>query len=148
MSRRICLSETSPGLLALSELYRDLAAALDRLSSTRDHDFCDAYKHCVALAEQVFRQEEEWMTQIDLPTFKDHQEQHARALGALHHVHRRVMDGEIDLGREVVDELLPQWIAFHVASIDETLAYAVQMDLPESRQSASFAAASATRLFH
>lgn len=88
------------------------------------------------------------MEQIDLPIFNDHQEQHARALGALHHVHRRVMDGEIELGREVVDELLPQWIAFHMASMDETLTHAVQMDLPESRQSASFAATSAVRLFN
>jgi hemerythrin len=140
MSQRIFLSATSPSLLALSELHRDLANALNKLSSIEDQDFCNEYKHFVALAEQVFRREEEWLEQNDLPAFKYHQEQHARALGALHHVHRRVMDGEIELGREVADKLLPQWIAFHMSSMDDALARAMQMDLPESHQSESSAA--------
>lgn len=148
MSQHICLPETSSRWLTLTKLHHDLSAALNKLSSSEDHDFCNEYKHFVALAEQIFRREEEWMEEIDLSVFKEHLEQHANALCALHHVHRRVMEGEINLGREVADKLLPHWIAFHMSSMDEAFAHITQMALPESHQFAGPIAISAVGSLH
>jgi hemerythrin len=139
MSQPICSSEIPSGFPALNKLHQDFFSALNELSSSADQEFCDGYQNFVAQVERTFRLEEEWMEQIDFPVFRIHQEQHARALGALHNIHGRVMDGAIGLGRDVVDNLLPQWFALHMSTLDATLGLAMQMTQAERAQPASFA---------
>ncbi len=67
------------------------------------------------------------MEEIDFPIIKSHREQHARVLSALHHVHSRVMNGDLVMGHEVVEKLLPQWFVFHISTIHAALAAAMQM---------------------
>jgi len=50
------------------------------------------------------------------------------------------MNGEIDVGREVVTRLLPQWLTFHVSTMDAALAVAMQMSsTPPSGETSSLA---------
>src|SRR5688572_27821401 len=89
----IWLMETLSGVPAMDKLHHDFFEALNEVSSCQDHEFSAGYGAFVTKVEQIFRQEEKWMEDIDCPISKMHQEQHARMLGALHQVHSRLMSG-------------------------------------------------------
>jgi hemerythrin len=122
MQQDILFSAMSTGVTAIDDLHRDFADAMQQLACAQDHAFEEQYCAFVKKAERAFSIEEHWMEEINCPLLRSHREQHARVLGALHNVHGRVMDGNIELGREVVGKLLPQWFAFHVATMDVALA--------------------------
>lgn len=119
-------SDEPLGVIALDRLHDDLFGMLDKLSSAQDHEFGNGYSALVQQMEHAFETEERWMEEIDFQSLKVHREQHARVLGALHNVNCRVMNGELGVGREVVRELLPQWFAFHISTMDATLARSMQ----------------------
>lgn len=127
MPQRICLSENRFEVSPMDRLHEDFFASLNQLSSASDHDFCGGFTALLSQVERAFRLEEQWMEDIGFPAFHVHQEQHARALGALHCAHARVMSGDLELGREVVEELLPRWCAFHMPTMDRPLDLAMQM---------------------
>jgi len=58
---------------------------------------------------------------------KQHQEQHARVLAALHNVHIHVSNGNLGLGHETTTSLLPQWLTFHMSTMDMALSVAMQI---------------------
>lgn len=120
------LPDECPGVLALDRLHHDLYDTLHKLSSACDHEFGNGYCALVRQVEQAFQKEERWMEEMDFQSLKVHREQHARVLGALHNVNFLVMNGELGVGREVVQELLPQWLAFHISTMDATLARSMQ----------------------
>lgn len=120
-------SDISSGVPAMDRLHHALFSALDVLSSSDDEHFCTEFTAFVGTVERAFREEETWMDDVDYSAFASHQEQHARVLGALHHVHSAVMDGDIGLGRHVTDELLPQWLLFHISTMDTPFALAMQL---------------------
>jgi len=124
----------------MDTLHHDLFVTLDELSCTDDRMFPERYGMLVHKVERVFRTEEQWMEETDFPAIRSHQEQHARVLGGLHNAHSHVMNGEIDVGREVVARLLPQWLTFHVSTMDAALAVAMQMSsTPPSGETSSLA---------
>ena len=110
----------------MDKLHYDLFRALDALSGTDDASFCTQFTAFVGQMELAFREEDMWMEELELPAIATHQEQHARTLSALHHVHAQVMGGDFGTGRYVVEELLPQWLPFHIATMDAPLALAMQ----------------------
>ena len=120
------ISDISFGVPAMDRLHHDLFSTLDELSCSNDNDFGPRYAAFVAKMEQAFREEEEWMDTLGYPPLAIHQEQHARVLGALHHIHALVMDGDLVIGRRVVEDLLPQWLSFHISTMDMPLALAMQ----------------------
>jgi hemerythrin len=65
------------------------------------------------------------MEETEFPGIKTHREQHARVLSALHHIHPQVTSGNAVLGRKVIEDLLPQWLAFHISTMD--MAWAMQI---------------------
>ncbi len=127
-----CVAEMSSGVPMMDQLHHDIFEALEKVSRSTDQAFSNEYRIFVAKMEYAFRREDQWMEEIDLPASNLHQEQHARVLGALHNVHSRVMDGELRLGREVVDHLLPQWLEFHISTVDMALALAMQLAQTET----------------
>lgn len=130
--------EPVSGVPELDQLHRDLFAAMGRLACAADHDFCAGYEDFVSQLELAFRTEEQWMDDIDFPAFKVHQEQHARVLGGLHAIHGSIVGGDIKLGRDVVEKLLPQWFAFHISTMDEALAVAMQLAQSETMPPAAY----------
>ncbi len=121
MPQEISKTELCTGIVAIDNLHREFLRALEHLSSTPDHAFEPKYRAFVQTAEKTFGIEEAWMEDLDCAIIHAHREQHARVLGALHNVHARLMDGDITLGREVAEKLLPQWFAFHVSTMDVAL---------------------------
>lgn len=119
-------TENPFGISPMDRLHKDLFMSLDQLSTVSDDDFCDSFTAFLSQIERAFRLEEQWMEDIDFPAFRAHQEQHARALGALHCAHAQVMNGDLELGREVIEELLPRWCAFHMPTMDRPLSLAMQ----------------------
>ena len=119
-------TDISSGVPAMDRLHHDLFSALDALSRADDRHFGAQFSQFVGAVEMLFREEEAWMDDLDYPEVAMHQEQHARVLGALHHVHAQVMDGDLQTGRHVVDELLPQWLLFHISTMDTPFAATMQ----------------------
>ena len=110
----------------MDQLHHAFFNALEELASSPEHEFTTRYTAFVSQVECTFREEEQWMEDIDFPELRTHQEEHARVLGALHNVHFRLMNGELQLGRDVVEQMLPQWFAFHISTMDSALASAMQ----------------------
>ena len=87
----------------------------------------------VAHVEHEFYAEEQWMEDVDFPAILPHREQHSRVLSALHHVHPRVMEGDIRVGRQAA-LLLFQWFLNHKTSMDRVLIGAVQMSVSQANR--------------
>lgn len=121
------------GLPSVDAAHESFLQELERLAETDDDDFGAAFLRLVAHIERDFHEEEAMMEQIDYPGLCGHREQHARVLGALHHVAARVMAGDSALGREAL-ALLPQWFAVHLSTMDTALALA--WELCEAEQGA------------
>jgi len=127
MHHDLLTSDMSTGVTAIDELHRDFAWAMQRAASAPDEAFAAEFAMFVKRAERTFGIEEHWMEEADCPLLRDHLEQHARVLGALHHLHGQVMAGNLALGRDVLTNILPQWFRFHVATMDMTLATMMSM---------------------
>lgn len=121
------VSDISSGVPAMDRLHHGLFSALDKLSGSEDADFCTEFAAFVQQVERAFRKEEAWMDELDFPEMAAHQEQHARVLGALHHIHAQVMGGDVGIGRHVADDLLPQWLLLHISTMDTPFALAMQL---------------------
>lgn len=129
--------ETVFGIPALDDTHKALFAELDRMKNLADAEFGSAYLRLVDRLERDFSEEERLMEELEFPGLQSHREQHIRVLAGLHHTQARVMGGDIALGRHTVD-LLEQWLSFHIATMDQALAVAMQ--LATSSQIASPAA--------
>jgi hemerythrin len=126
MTQTIWLPEMSTGSAAIDELHQDFFRTLVQAASVTDKKFSAGYGALIAKVEHAFATEERWMEEIDFASLKAHREQHARILGALHHIHSKVMAGELATGRDVVERLLPQWFLFHMSTMDAALAMSMQ----------------------
>ncbi len=131
------------GVAALDELHRLCRDAIRCASVASDTDFMHRFEHMLKQFHRAFSTEEQWMEAVDHPALKCHREQHARVLGALHHVHATVMAGDIGVGRHAVDDLLPKWLSLHIETLDTVLALALRFDERRkldigSRQSTEF----------
>jgi hemerythrin len=112
------------GVPSMDASHRVLFDELLQLTVAPDAEFARAYPALVASIERDFQGEEALMEELGLASFQAHIEQHARMLSALHHTASKVMQGEVDVGREAV-QLLPQWLQFHISTMDRALAEAV-----------------------
>lgn len=116
----------SLGVASMDASHHVLFDELLQLLKAPDAEFARSYPSLVASIERDFREEEALMEELGLASFQAHFEQHARMLSALHHTASKVMQGEIDAGREAV-ELLPEWLQFHISTMDKALAEAVKL---------------------
>lgn len=122
--------DMSLGVPEMDQAHKAFLDELAALLTVSDEKFVPDFLTLVARMELDFREEEDLMEDLDYPGIPGHREQHARILGALHHIASRVMDGDIALGREAV-ALLPQWFMFHLSTMDTALAFAVDVDKEE-----------------
>ena len=119
--------EMSLGVPEIDDAHKLFLEDMAHVLTAPDESFVPAFLALVAKVEADFHEEETLMEQIEYPGLHGHREQHARVLGALHHVVPHVMDGDIALGREAV-ELLPQWFLFHLSTMDTALAFALDLE--------------------
>jgi hemerythrin len=119
-------SEMKLGVPAMDELHHAFFAVLEELEAASDNDFPARFDSLVDGIERDFAAEEKWMGEIKYGALQSHVEQHARVLSALHHAQSGVMAGDIAQGREAI-ELLSQWFVFHITTMDNALARAIQL---------------------
>lgn len=115
---------------ALDEAHKALFDEMMRLYAAPDSELAEGLPLLCDKLERDFREEEDLMEALDLPEVREHREQHARVLSALHHVEV----GEPAEAREAL-MLLPQWFQQHLATMDRPLAaalYPVGMPKPHS----------------
>ena len=122
MLREISAPEFTTGAAWMDELHHGTAICLRRTCEALDRDFTDAYAKLVARLELAFREEEERMSDLNPATIKCHREQHARVLRGMHCAYAQILDGDVQLGRQVANELLPRWLSWHIAEMDIPLA--------------------------
>jgi hemerythrin len=121
-------TDTSSGVPAMDELHRLCGAAIHHASTCEDAVFERVFGSMLQQLQDAFATEDGWMESIDYGAVKSHREQHARVLGALHHVYAEVMGGNHALGRRVAIDLLPKWLAVHVETMDAVLAMVLHFD--------------------
>lgn len=126
MNMAIWSSDMRLGLPRIDAAHEVFLRELARLTESGDEAFADLFLKLVAHLEHDFREEEAMMEEIDYPGLHCHREQHARVLGALHHVAARVMQGEVSAGRKAA-ELLPQWFVLHLSTMDTAFALALEL---------------------
>lgn len=119
--------DMSLGIKEMDSAHKAFLEDLTELLTTADESFAPAFMRMIDQVEKDFHEEEELMEEIDYPGLQGHRAQHARVLGALHHVAPHVMNGDVSLGREAA-ELLPQWFLFHLSTMDTALAFALDLD--------------------
>lgn len=117
------------GNFALDEAHRDLFVEMMRLCSAPDAELQDGLPLLCDKLERDFREEEDLMETLEMPGLREHREQHARVLSALHHVEA----GEPAALREAI-LLLPQWFQVHVQTMDRALAMGLERASMAPRQ--------------
>jgi hemerythrin len=117
------------GIASMDGSHNELLGQMRRIGSVPDEEFAEFYVSLVAKIERDFRSEELLMEDIEYDGLKKHREQHARVLGGLHHVARRVKEGDVAIGRHAVG-LLPQWFLSHITTMDRPLADALHQAEP------------------
>ena len=122
------LVNIAPSVSALDQLHRVCNDAIASAAIACDGDFSERLSSLISQMHHAFATEEKWMEIMGHGALQCHREQHARALGAMHHVHASVMQGNIGVGRHVVTDLLPKWLAFHAETMDNVLALALRCD--------------------
>ena len=119
-------AQMSLGVPAMDDAHKALIEELARLQFAPALEFSKGFSALVDELERDFRDEERLMEAIEFPALQSHREQHARVLGALHHLAPEVMRGDYESARKVI-ELLPQWFLFHLETMDAALAVALEL---------------------
>lgn len=121
------------GISEASQLHPAFFAELDRLPSMSDGEFVIHFNLFVSNLEGDLRAEEQWMEEIAFPSLREHRALHAEVLGVLHKAQARAMAGDLALARRAV-ELLPEWIADHMSTMDVPLAAALRIAAGRKQQ--------------
>lgn len=119
-------AQMSLGVPAMDDAHRAFVDELARLQFAPAPEFSTGYFALIGEMERDFRDEETLMESIEFPALQSHREQHARVLGALHHLAPEVMRGEFESARKAI-ELLPQWFQFHLETMDTAVAVALDL---------------------
>jgi len=127
--------ELEYGVGETDQLHPAFFAELNRLPSMPDTDFVIHFDRFVSTLESDLRAEEQWMEDINFASVREHRALHAEALGVLHKAQARAMVGDVGLARRVV-ELLPEWLADHVLTMDAPLAAALKNTVGQKQQTA------------
>lgn len=93
-----------------------------QLSAAADPEFKQEYGRLIYKAERIFRTEEQWMEEIAFPELKHHRAQHASILGTLYRGQSKILAGNNQAGRHILDHDLPEWLLLHAFTMDVALA--------------------------
>lgn len=121
-------SDMQTGITPLDDLHRELFETMSATASATDEQFAADYSALIKKMKCALLKEEQWMEEIDATLLRMYREQHARVLSTLDNVHRKVLEKDFDLGRKIAKDLLPQWYAAHISTLDMALAIAIQVN--------------------
>lgn len=114
-------AQTRDEVALIEDWHRTMLQLIEKINCCREFELPENFKILVFALEQIFGNEQRLMEKSNFPAIKCHLEQHARVLGALHHVHSSVMRGDIGLARRVGSQLLFDWFNLHSNTLDQAL---------------------------
>jgi len=109
---------------AIRHARRSLCNRLERMAGMPDEAFCQNFAMVVAEVEAGFRHEETAMEMLGYAHLREHREENAVILRALHRALPEVDAGDCALGRQLV-AALRQVLALHRLSADLALSLSV-----------------------
>lgn len=122
MPLQFWLSKISSGATYMDALHHDAVKVLMHLSTAVDREFHEGYSLLLRKVERIFRAEERWMEEISFPELPYHRAQHAQLLSTLYHGQSHIAKGDTQVGRNIVEKLLPEWLVLHGSTMDSALA--------------------------
>lgn len=114
--------EMALGNAVIDTAHKDLLDQMSILLSCSDSELGNGLPVLIDKLERDFREEEEFMESIDFSGIKNHREEHARVLSALHHL----APGDGVAAREAL-QLMSQWFPAHLTTLDTALAAALDL---------------------
>ncbi|HEY6897481.1 MAG TPA: hemerythrin domain-containing protein [Rhodocyclaceae bacterium] len=105
----------------MDDTHREFIDWLNRLDSTPDEGFAAALDEFIAHTIEHFEQENRWMRDSAFPPVNCHKGEHDEVLEVVRNVRAKVGTGDMDIGRRLVQELLP-WFENHAGNMDAALA--------------------------
>lgn len=115
------LSEMNVGDAVIDAAHRALFDQMLLVFRNKDSELGAGFLALTDKLEIDFREEEKLMECLDFPGLHSHREEHAKVLGALHHVD----PADAGAAREVL-RLMLQWFPAHVATMDSALVLALR----------------------
>jgi hemerythrin-like metal-binding protein len=110
----------SNGLPAMDATHRDFIAAYNALARAPVEDLLPQFDALIEHLVTHFDQENRWMEKVGFPAC--HRAEHDRVLQVAREVRARVAEGDLFLGRRLIEEL-PLWFENHVDGMDAALAF-------------------------
>ncbi|MBY0572779.1 MAG: hemerythrin domain-containing protein [Undibacterium sp.] len=101
--------------------HQEFVSLCAALSHDDGLDFIQKLDALIAHTLTHFEQENQWMRETHFPPAGCHQTEHETVLQLMQEVRLRVIDGELDLGQRLAEEL-PHWFEHHVDTMDNMLA--------------------------
>ncbi len=115
-----------PQMDATHREFMELLAAAEEAS---DADFVARFSALLEHTRRHFANESALMRTCGFEATAEHEGDHQRILGDLERLRRGCETGEeggLDYARHYVEEVLPDWFAFHLSTMDTCLAACVQ----------------------
>jgi len=109
------------GLESMDATHREFAALVNRLAEAGSGEFGVLFAELIEHTRAHFAAESVLMEASGFPARAEHEGEHARVLGEMEQIGRRVQRGVLAFGRAYVRERLPEWFALHLASMDAAL---------------------------
>lgn len=107
------------GLAPMDDTHREFVECYNVLASASADTFLDAFDRFIEHTVAHFEQENRWMEAVGFPGC--HRAEHDRVLEVVRDVRTHVENGDVFLGRRLIEEL-PGWFASHAAGMDTALA--------------------------
>lgn len=102
--------------------HREMVGLIDSVATADKMAFSAAFARLLQHTREHFDLEQRLMEQSNDPARLEHEHQHAKLLGELTALERRVKRGQLQLARAFVAERLPEWLVSHATSMDSMLA--------------------------
>lgn len=108
------------GVARMDETHREFVDLYNALAGAPADTRLEAFDRFIEHTVEHFEQENRWMEKVGFPGC--HKAEHDRVLAVMREVRSRVADGDVFLGKRLIDEL-PGWFTHHAGSMDAALAF-------------------------
>ena len=111
------------GLAPMDQTHREFIECYNAMASAPSEQLLERMDAFIAHTIEHFEQENQWMAIVGFPGC--HKAEHDRVLAVMHEVRKRVVDGDLFLGKRLIEEL-PAWFENHAGSMDAALVQYLQ----------------------
>lgn len=117
--------EMTLGITEIDKAHQEFLANVEKISRMPDDLLYDNLLQLTGKLEKDFRQEEDLMEACNSVEIKEHREQHAKLLKALHYLIPDIMQGNYAAARRAID-VLPCWYLMHLSTSDQVMAHSIR----------------------